>query len=301
MPAAWTNAGTHETEFVISRVSGSTSGSGHGGVAAAPAGHRVGLRQAVEQDGPVEHPGHARDRGDLAVVGDPPVDLIAEHPGGAREDHLGGRPEVVSRDHPAGRIVRRVQDHELGARAEPVAQIVQREAEVELLAQRQRHRHAAGPPDRGLVDRESRVRIDDLVARLAHREDRQEQEQLGAVADEHPLGRHLDLPAPRQLGGDHLAKLGHAGARRVARSRRARLRRCRRRRRARACGSRAARSRGARSIGRAARALVPEPGPRTRTRSRAVPRPRQPRRDTQRGVIRHDRELEQTALAGDLA
>ena len=28
MPAAWTNAGTHETEFVINLVSGSTSGSG---------------------------------------------------------------------------------------------------------------------------------------------------------------------------------------------------------------------------------------------------------------------------------
>ena len=123
MPAAWTKPGTHETEFVISRVRGSTSGCGDRCVPTAPARHRIGLRQAVEQDGALEHPRHTGDRRGLLVVDDPSIDLVAQYPGRAFANELGGRAQVVGRNDAARRIVRRVDDHQLRSLAQPVAAV----------------------------------------------------------------------------------------------------------------------------------------------------------------------------------
>jgi hypothetical protein len=129
----------------------------------------------------------------------------------------GRRPKVGSTHDAARRVLRRVEDHELGPRAQPRAQLLEIEREVARLVQRQRNRGGPDPPDRRLVDGKARVGIDDLVARLAHRQDREEQEGLRAVADEHPLRRHLDAAGARQLLGDGRPEAGQAGARAVVR------------------------------------------------------------------------------------
>jgi hypothetical protein len=54
------------------------------------------------------------------------------------------------------------------------------EREARLLAQLERHRRRTRPADRRFVDREARVRVDDLRARLAEQQHGVEQRRLAA-------------------------------------------------------------------------------------------------------------------------
>ena len=96
--------------------------------------------------------------------------------------------QVIGGDDPSGRVVGRVEDHELGAPIQAGVEFLEVEAEVTVLAQRQSDRGAPGPADRRLVDRKAGIGVDHLVAGLAHGEHGEEQERLGSVSDEHPLG-----------------------------------------------------------------------------------------------------------------
>ena len=64
-------------------------------------------------------------------------------------------------------------------------ELVRVEAEVVLLAERDRHGRRADEARHRLVDREARVRVDDLVALLRQGEDREEHDRLGAGRDDH--------------------------------------------------------------------------------------------------------------------
>src|SRR5882724_13139564 len=71
--------------------------------------------------------------------------------------------------------------------------------------------------DDRLVDREARIRIDDLVARARQRHDREEHDGLGAGRDDHLLGGHGDAARLGDVLGDSLAQLRQSGRRPVVR------------------------------------------------------------------------------------
>ncbi len=81
----------------------------------------------------------------------------------------------------------------------------------DLLAQRDRDRHAAGEVDDRLVDRESRVGIDALVAATDQRQDGEEHDRLGARGHHDLLGRDRHPARLPDVLGDGLAQLGQAG------------------------------------------------------------------------------------------
>jgi hypothetical protein len=126
-----------------------------------------------------------RDARELAVVDHLRVDLVREHPGAAVREKRRGRLRLLGRERAARRVLGRVEDDELRPRAQARLEVGDIEREVALLEQRQRDRRGARPADRRLVDREARVGVDDLIARIARRENREEEERLGAGPDEH--------------------------------------------------------------------------------------------------------------------
>ena len=188
---------------------------GHRGEPAAPAGHRERLGQPVQEHGPLQHPGHRGDARELAVVLHLRVDLVREQPGVAVGQQLARSPDLLRREDPARRVLRRVEDHEPRPRAEARRELVGVEAEVVDLPQRQGHGRRAQPADRRLIDREAGIRIDDLVAGVAGGEDREEQERLGTGSDEHPRRRYVDAPGGAQVLRRRLAQLGDPGRRAV--------------------------------------------------------------------------------------
>ena len=86
---------------------------------------------------------------------------------------------------PPGRICRRVEDDQLRPRRHQADELVRVETEVVLLADRDRHRRRADEARHRLVDRKARVGVDDLVALLGQREDREEHDRLRARRHDH--------------------------------------------------------------------------------------------------------------------
>ena len=110
-----------------------------GDVADAPAGHRPGLRRAVADDRALEHVGSRGERIEAAVVHEPRIDLVGEHPHlrMARED-FGDGVEVGAVEDAAGRILRRVEDQQPRLRRDLRFELGGVEREVARLAQEDR-------------------------------------------------------------------------------------------------------------------------------------------------------------------
>ena len=152
--------------------------------------------------------------GDRVVLAAAPehlgVDLVRQDPAVVVGQDVGDLGVQLLRDVATRRVGRRVEDHHLGLRRHARAEVVGREREVGLLGQRQRHRRGPGPADRGLVDREARVGVDDLVARVARREDAVEQERLGARRDDDRVGVDVNAAVRGKVVRGGLAQRGDA-------------------------------------------------------------------------------------------
>ena len=90
------------------------------------------------------------------------------------------------------------------------------EGEVVLLADRHRNRPRTGEFDHRAIDRKTRIRIQNVGARLAEHHDRHEHRRLAAGKDHHRPGRNLDLESPVQIGRDRFAQRQNADRGRVA-------------------------------------------------------------------------------------
>ena len=121
---------------MISLLNGSTSA---GGRIAKPSRQPViaqALREAVEDDRALHHVRHARDRDVLALEDAAAVDLVGHDDDVVLAGDVGDGRDVLARQHAAGRVVRRVEDDQLGLGRDERAQLVDVESEVVLLAQR---------------------------------------------------------------------------------------------------------------------------------------------------------------------
>ena len=125
----------------------------------------------------------------LALVEDPAVDLVGQDHEVVLAGDVGDLLEVLARRDAAGRVGRRVDDDELGPRRDQRRQLVRVEAEVVLLADRAGDGLAADEAGHRLVDREARVRVDDLVALVDEGQDREEHDRLAAGDHDHAVRR----------------------------------------------------------------------------------------------------------------
>ena len=114
------------------------------------------------------------------------------------------------RHHAAGRIVRRVDDDELGAVGDQALEFVDVEAEVAVFADRDGHGLRAQEVDHRLVDREAGIGIDDLIAFIDQREHGEEDDRLAAGNDDHFVGRDLDAARLGDVIGNGLPQLGQS-------------------------------------------------------------------------------------------
>ncbi len=152
-----------------------------------------------------------------AVVENLAVDLVAHHRHLRVPLEPGDEPiEFGARHDAAGRVGRAVDDQEAGPRRDLGQHLLGAEREPGALVERHRHRRRAREADHALVDREARIGIEDLGARLAEHHDRKKHRHLAAGHDQDPVGRHLDLVAPPQIGGDGGAQGRNAVGRGIA-------------------------------------------------------------------------------------
>ena len=89
------------------------------------------------------------------------------------------------------------------------------EPEAVLLADRAGHCLTADITGHGLVDREARVRVDDLVALVDQGQDGEEHDRLAAGNDYDPVWGHRETLSGRGVRGYGRAQLGNANRRRV--------------------------------------------------------------------------------------
>src|SRR6516162_7676380 len=171
-------------------------------IAEPPAGHRIGLAPPVEQNHPVADRGVAEQADMLgAIIEDLAVDLVAEHGDLGMALEPGDQPvELAARHDSTGRVGRAVDDQEPRPRGDFVEYFLGAERKAGAFVQRDRHRGGAGETDYALVDREARVRIEDLDPRLAEHQDGKEHRDLAARNDEHEVGGDLDTVAAEEVG-----------------------------------------------------------------------------------------------------
>jgi len=142
-------------------------------VAEPPASHGIRLREAVEDDRPVGHPGQARERDVLgAVVQDSGIDLVGQHEEVMTDGELGDPLDVRGGQDAARRVGRRVDDEELRLRCDERGELADVEPELVLHPDRDRYGCAADEARERFVDRIARIRHDDLVAGIDEGEDR---------------------------------------------------------------------------------------------------------------------------------
>ena len=190
---------------------------GQHAVAHAPSGHREGLAEAVQRDRALRHAGQGRDAERLALVLQAAVDLVGEDDEIVLHRELGEPLDVLVRQDGSGRVVRRVEDEQPRARRDQRGDLLDVHPEVVRLAQRGGDRRAADVARHRLVDREARVRVDDLVAVVDQGEHGVEHDRLCARRDDHLLGRGLDPLPALHVGDDRLAQRRDAGGGRVVR------------------------------------------------------------------------------------
>ena len=185
----------------------------------APAGHRVGLAGAIDDDGALEQVvGQIEQRGRRAgSVVDPAVDLVRDDPDLVGLGPLGDRPQLGQRVHGAGGIARRAEDEAAGQLVAGPVEVLGTDLEPPL--EIAGHQHRLGPAemhDLG-IGHPGRRRDQHPVLGAEEREAGVEDRLLGARAHDDVVG--VDGPAarhPAHVLRDRLPQLRDADVGRVA-------------------------------------------------------------------------------------
>ena len=121
------------------------------GVADSPAGHGIGLGEAVQQDGAVAHSRQRGETGVYAVIGQIGVDLVGYYDEIVFFSELGDSSQVFPGHDGSGGIIRIADQQGFGPGRQRRRQLIDRHAELVLAARADAHRLAAGQRDAGLV------------------------------------------------------------------------------------------------------------------------------------------------------
>ncbi|MCY1296504.1 hypothetical protein D9M70_458930 [compost metagenome] len=191
-----------------------------GSVADAPAGHGIGLGDAVHRQRAVIKAGLDFDRGrELEVaIGQVLVHVVGQHPDMRMlHQHVRQRLQFGMAVGSARRVGRRVEDEPLGLRRNRLVQVLRREFEVVFLGGRDEHRRAAAQRHHFRIGDPVGRRDDDFIARVQGRHERVEKNLLSAGADNRLGGGVIKVVLALELLGDRFAQFRNAGDRRVLR------------------------------------------------------------------------------------
>ena len=183
-----------------------------------PAGHRVGLGHAVEDDGLVGQLGHQLDdvRGLRVLVQQVLVDLIGDDPDAVLEGPLADRGQLLGRVDAARRVGRRAHEEDLRARRARGLELLDGHLVVLVGAGEHLDGGRAGELDDLGVRGPVRGRQDRLVAGAQQRGECLEDGLLAAVGDDDVGGGDLVAGVAQGLFRDGLAQRREAGGGRVA-------------------------------------------------------------------------------------
>ena len=129
----------------------------HRPVAHAPSRHGIGLGEAIEHDGTLLPALHRHDGKMGSLEEQTAVDFVAEHHDVAVANRPGDGAHVTLGHHPAGGIMRRVQDDELSAVGDQRGEFIHIKIKVFFFAQANGYCMRAQKLDHGFVDRKSGV------------------------------------------------------------------------------------------------------------------------------------------------
>ena len=184
-----------------------------GGVADAPAGHRIGLGHAVHgQRAALQTRLDLNRRRELEVAVDEMlVHVVGQHPD-VRMAHqnVGQAFKFVARIGRAGRVRRRVEDDPLGSRRDRALEVLR--LQLEPLVEMGRHDDGLAPVDRDHLRVAHPIgRGDDDLVALVHRDEEGVVKYLLAARGDDRVGRLVvETVLTAELGRDRLAQRGNA-------------------------------------------------------------------------------------------
>jgi hypothetical protein len=183
-----------------------------------PAGHRVGLGDAVDHDRALGRLGgdHGQRVRGRAAVDQVLVDLVGDHPDAVLGGPAADRLDLLARVDRAGGVRGGDEHHGLGARGAVGLEHVHRGAEAGRLVGGHPHDRAARELDLGGVADPVGGGDEHLVTRVDERHEDVVQRVLAAVGDHHVGGVDLQAAVALGLGRDRLPQGRLAGRGRVA-------------------------------------------------------------------------------------
>ena len=192
---------------------------GAGGVADAPAGHGIGLGNAVDDDGLLlDLRAEGGDAAVLFVVVDELfVDLVGDDVEAALHGQIGDGLKLRAAPDAAVGVVGRVDDERLRPVGDVGTQHVGGDDEVVLLAAAHHHRHAAGHAHHLGIAQPAGRGQKHLVAGIEQHAQGCEDGLLRAAGDDHLRGRVVHAVVQMELFADFLAQIQRARHGRVAR------------------------------------------------------------------------------------
>ncbi len=178
----------------------------------APAGHGVGLGDAVDDEALLGDLGHEGGHGGELVVAvdEVLVDLVGDDPHAVLDGPAPDGGDLVGGVDRSGGVVGADEEQHFGARGAGGFELVDGDFEPGGVVGVDDDGHSPGERDGFGVGRPIRGGADDLVARIAQRREGGVDGVLAAVGDEHLGGVDGDAGVAEGLGGDRLAQLGQA-------------------------------------------------------------------------------------------
>src|SRR5215813_278846 len=141
----------------------------------------------------------------LAFEDQAAVNLVGENHDVAIANCFPDRPHIFLAENSARRIMRRIQNDELGAIRYPAREIIHVEAKGTFLPQMNRNSTRPDELDHRLVNRKSRIGIDDFVALFYQSKNREEDDWLAPRNDYHFFRADLQTATLRDILSHSLA------------------------------------------------------------------------------------------------
>ena len=185
-------------------------------VSQAPAGHGETLREAVNDQRALGHPGVAQHRNVFLPVNDAGVDFIRQHIQVMLHGEFGDAPLDFVGVEGTGRVAGRVEHNRLGARRDLRGDFVGIGLKAVALRESEGHGDAAeSAGDRGICG-ESGIRREDFVARFEDGHHGHEERNLATGSDDHALRRDVQVACAVEVGGQLVFQCGDTGHRAIA-------------------------------------------------------------------------------------